>query len=70
MPKTTEQFTVSGPGVDHRTVSAEIALSFAINLGSRAQREHTEATYYVRDADGEMRYRIESKPDLVEIYTR
>jgi hypothetical protein len=62
-------FTVSGRGFDHPAENADLGLSFAINLGSRASQERAEATFYVRDPDGNCVGRVDSLPDgTISIY--
>ena len=57
------RFTVTGRGFEHSADSAELGLSFAINLASRASREHVEATFYVRSPEGEVTGRADSFAD-------
>jgi hypothetical protein len=54
-----DRFTVSGPGVDRRAISAEVGLSLATTLASRLG---VEGSFYVRDAQGEITGRAERDP--------
>lgn len=57
------RFTVSGRGFDHPAENADLGLSFAINLASRASREHVEASFYVRDPGGNVVGRADAFED-------
>lgn len=57
------KFTVSGRGFDHPAENADLGLSFAINLASRASRERVEASFYVRDPEGDLCGRADSFTD-------
>ncbi len=55
--------TVSGRGFDHPADSADLGLSLAINLASRAARERIAASFYVRTAAGNVVGRTDSFED-------
>ena len=61
--------TVSGPGCDEKHDSPELGLSLAINRASSAAKRREEATFYVRDIDGNVVGQAESFTDgSVNIY--
>lgn len=63
----TAGFTVSGPGVDksYAEPGPGPALSFAI---TKAERSPVDATFYVRDADGEVVGYVERKGGETSIF--
>ena len=61
--------TVSGPGCDEKSEEPKLGLSLAINKANQAAMRHEEATFYVRNQDGNVVGQAESFADgSVSVY--